>query len=82
MPSLFDYNFFMSRLKLRRFQTADQVRLGALLTKAKDGHCSEAEDAELLSLLGRARRVSVENTRRISVLRGNPSTQEPEPTGL
>ena len=64
------YGFPMSRLKLRRFQAAEPQRLGFLLARAKNELCSEAEDAELLALLGRARRISLENLRRLAEVRG------------
>jgi hypothetical protein len=69
------YSLLMSRLKLRRFEAADQLRLGALLARAKQGLSSDDEDMELLALLSRARRVSMDNARRLSELREKPAIQ-------
>ena len=69
------YSLLMGRLKLRRFESAEQQRLGELLARAKNGLSTEAEDAELYSLLNRARRVSADNTRRLSELRDKPPIQ-------
>jgi hypothetical protein len=58
----------MGRIKLRG-SSHDPQRLGDLLSRAKQGLASEAEENELLQLLAAARRLSEQNARAIAETR-------------
>ena len=60
----------MGALRLRRFATADQLRLGFLLGRLKGGAATVSEEAELFELLTKARKVSDLNARTLSDMRG------------
>jgi hypothetical protein len=61
----------MGALRLRRFETADQQRLGFLLARLKSGAASREEEGELFELLTKARRVSDLNARTLAEMREN-----------
>jgi hypothetical protein len=69
--------FAMGRLKLRG-SSFDPQRLGDLLAKAKAGLASEAEEAELLRLLGAARRLSDQNAKTVAELRASDTPKKPK----
>ena len=60
----------MGALRLRRFATDDQQRLGFLLARLKNGLASASEEAELFDLLTKARKVSDGNARALAGIRG------------
>jgi hypothetical protein len=60
----------MGALRLRRFVTADQIRLGFLLGRLKGGAANVSEEAELFELLTKARKVSDVNARTLAEMRG------------
>jgi len=60
----------MGALRLRRFDTADQQRLGFLLGRLKGGAATTSEEAELFDLLTKARKVSDLNARTVAEMRG------------
>jgi hypothetical protein len=67
----------MGRIKLRG-SAHDPQRLGDLLAKAKQGFASEAEENELLQLLGSARRLSEQNARAIAETRASDTPKKPK----
>ena len=67
----------MGRIKLRG-SSHDPQRLGDLLAKAKQGLASDAEENELLQLLGAARRLSEQNARTIAEIRASDTPKKPK----
>jgi hypothetical protein len=66
----------MGALRLRRFTTVDQQRLGLLLARLKGGQTSGEEETELFDLLTKARRVSDGNARTLAEMRGQEGNGE------
>ncbi|HUS34432.1 MAG TPA: hypothetical protein VM680_03675 [Verrucomicrobiae bacterium] len=67
----------MGRLKLRG-SSFDPQRLGDLLAKAKAGLASDAEETELLRLLGAARRLSDQNAKTVAEIRASDTPKKPK----